>query len=153
MNPFILACRAASKRVAETGKYRSLSSVSSIDLVVVALGGSPQEVTSRSTSGHSISQQFDNPQMSVTQLQASSRYVIHHHQQQQQQQQQQHPPGLSFEESCKGLVTATRSRASVFLEAHPDHLDEAFRKATASINKGTSFAGNRLQRALTMQKF
>ena len=60
---------------------------------------------------------------------------------------------MSFEESCKSLVTATRSRASVYIRADVDKLDESFQKATASINEGTSFAGNRLQRALTMQKF
>ena len=60
---------------------------------------------------------------------------------------------LSFEESCKNLVTATRSRGSIYLEADIDNLEEAFQEATAAINDGTSFEGNRLQRALTMQKF
>jgi len=121
-----------------TGKYRSLSSVSSIDLVVISLGSSQTEFMNHSSS-HSVGQQVTMMQM--TQLQSQSSKVI------------VPTTAVSFEESCKGLVTATRSRASVYLEADPDKLDEAFRMATASINKGTSFAGNRLQRALSMQKF
>jgi hypothetical protein len=112
---------------------RSISMASSIDLVVIDLGPSQEDFTNRSS------------------IQSIKKLV------------QQHssfkerpvptPPTLSFEASCKSLVTATRSRASVYLRADADHLDESFRKATASINEGTSFAGNRLQRALTMQKF
>ena len=113
-----------------TSKYQYLSSVSSIDLVVIGVGGSQTELTSRSS--QSASQQFTRMQSSRHMMQQSA---------------------VSFEDSCKGLVTATRSRASVYLEANPENLDEVFRKATSSINKGTSFAGNRLQRALTMQKF
>lgn len=123
----------------KTGKYRSLSSVSSIDLVVIKVGDNPLDVSRLSTSTRSQFHQFN---LSMAQLQSSSSKGI-----------MMEPNESSFEESCKGLVAATRSRASVYLEGHPDNLDEVFRLATASINKGTSFEGNRLQRALTMQKF
>lgn len=63
------------------------------------------------------------------------------------------PPKVTFADSCRSLVTATRSRASIYIEVDPDNLDDAFAQASASINEGTSFDGNRLQRALTMQKF
>ena len=60
---------------------------------------------------------------------------------------------VSFADSCRRLVLATRSRSSVYLDADAENPSEAFDRASASINEGTSFAGNRLQRALTMQKF
>ena len=59
----------------------------------------------------------------------------------------------SFAESCKSLSLATRSRSSMYLEAEDCTINEAFQQATSVLNSGTSFAGNRLQHALTMQKF
>ena len=113
---------------------RSISVASSIDLVVIDLLASEEDLTNRSST------MFPSP-----------RQLAHQH-----TSFKERPPPtptLSFEESCKSLVTATRSRASVYIRADVDKLDESFRKATASINEGTSFAGNQLQRALTMQKF
>jgi len=109
---------------------RALSTASSIDLVVIGLGAS-QEVFARSST-MSMDRQ---PSMRFSAMDLLAEEA------------------LSFEDSCKSLVLATRSRASVYLEADADNLDDAFQAATASINQGTSFAGNRLQRALTMQKF
>jgi hypothetical protein len=59
----------------------------------------------------------------------------------------------SFGESCKSLSLATHSRSSTYIEANEDNLNETFQQASSLINSGTSFAGNRLQRALTMQRF
>ena len=127
----------------KTGKYRSLSSVSSIDLVVIKVGDNQTDDSRLSIlQRNSVSAPFHQFNLSMTQLQSQAPKGI-----------MEPNPDTSFEESCKGLVAATRSRASVYLEGHSDNLDDVFRLATASINKGTSFEGNRLQRALTMQKF
>jgi len=108
---------------------RSISSASSIDLVVIGLGASQAEFANCSSM---FMMQQVSQKSAVTTASLSA---------------------MSFEEHCQSLVLATRSRASIYLEADPNNLDEAFQRATASINEGTSFAGNRLQRALTMQKF
>lgn len=118
---------------------RSISVASSIDLVVIDLLASEEDFTDRTTMMSPIPRQ-----QSIKQLA---------HQRSSFKERPTPAPTMSFEESCKSLVTATRSRASVYIRADVDKLDESFQKATASINEGTSFAGNRLQRALTMQKF
>eukprot|EP00536_Pseudo-nitzschia_multiseries_P012093 jgi/Psemu1/244263/estExt_Genewise1.C_4430009 len=59
----------------------------------------------------------------------------------------------SFVESCERLAVATHSRTSIFLDVDPECPDDAFREAAAAIHSGISFAGMRLQQALTMQKF
>jgi hypothetical protein len=112
----------------------STSMASSIDLVVIGLEALADPLPPPPTQEHpssraSISTHLSNASASM------------------------HIPLPTFEESCTDLVLATRNRASVYLEADPDNLDDAFKRATASINEGTSFAGNRLQRALTMEKF
>ena len=59
----------------------------------------------------------------------------------------------SFVESCKNLTIATHSRMSTYIDADESSLNEAFQQAGSLIHSGTSFAVNRLQHALTMQKF
>jgi len=59
----------------------------------------------------------------------------------------------SFVESCKSLSLATHSRRSTYIETNEDSINETFRQVSSLINSGTSFASNRLQHALTMQRF
>jgi tetratricopeptide (TPR) repeat protein len=58
-----------------------------------------------------------------------------------------------FEESCKNLCLATRSRDSRYISTDMSSIDQAFEKVERLMNSGTSIDGNRLMHGLTMQKF
>ncbi|KAG7351000.1 Cache domain containing protein [Nitzschia inconspicua] len=58
-----------------------------------------------------------------------------------------------FEESCKNLCLATRSRDSKYIAVSGNSIDQAFETVESMMNAGTSMDGNRLKQGLTMQKF
>jgi hypothetical protein len=60
---------------------------------------------------------------------------------------------IQFEESCKNLCLATRSRDSKYIGTDISSIDQAFERVEGLMNSGTSIDGNRLMHGLTMQKF
>lgn len=122
---------------------RTISVASSIDLVILDLAATREDLSNSQDFHESRSSRFMLPEdrQGVRQIvrQLSGKQIA--------------PPKVTFADNCRSLITATRSRASIYIEVDPDNLDDAFAQASASINEGTSFDGNRLQRALTMQKF
>jgi hypothetical protein len=58
-----------------------------------------------------------------------------------------------FEEGCRNLCLATRSRDSKYIATEMDKIEEAFETLDSSVNSGVSFDRNRLQHGLTMEKF
>ncbi|KAL3919467.1 MAG: hypothetical protein SGILL_003738, partial [Bacillariaceae sp.] len=58
-----------------------------------------------------------------------------------------------FEQGCKDLCLATRSRDSQYIATGMDSMEEAFDSVDSLINAGVSFDRNRFQHGLTMEKF
>lgn len=59
----------------------------------------------------------------------------------------------AFVEKCRNLALATHNRSSKYIETNEENVTQAFRQASSLVNTRASFSNNRLQHALTMQRF